>query len=124
MIGKLGTLMVVVKDMDRSIKFYRDVLGLKVKTRTPEWTALDAGNIEIGLHAESKHLHVRPTESASFAFLVPDIQQAVDHLKANQVRILMPPKQESFGWLCVFTDPDGYHIQLNQPIAQQQRSAA
>jgi len=124
MIGKLGTLMVVVKDMDRSIKFYCDVLGLKVKTRTPEWTALDAGNIEIGLHAESKHLHVRPTESAGFAFFVPDIRRAVDHLKANKVHILMPPKQESFGWLCIFTDPDGYHIQLNQPMTQQQRSAA
>ena len=124
MIGKLGTLMVVVKDMDRSIAFYRDVLGLKVKTQTPEWTALDAGNIEIGLHAESKHLHVRPTESAGFAFFVPDIQQAVDHLKANRVRILMPPKEQSFGWLCVFTDPDGYHIQLCQPIAQTQLSAA
>lgn len=53
MIGKLGTLMVVVKDMDRSVKFYCDVLGLKVKSRTPEWTALDAGNIEIGLHSKA-----------------------------------------------------------------------
>lgn len=124
MIGKLGTLMVVVKDMDRSIRFYCDVLGLKVKTRTPDWTALDAGNIELGLHAESKRLHVRPTEAAGFGFVVNDINQAVTRLKANGVHILMPPKQESFGWLCVFTDPDGYHIQLHQPVAQQSRSAA
>lgn len=124
MIGKLDTFMVVVKDMDRSVKFYRDVLGLKVKSQEPEWTALDAGAVQIGLHAESEHLHVRPTEAAGFGFDVDDIHKTIESLKAKGTHIIMPPKQERFGWLSIFTDPDGYHIQLHQPIAKQNRSAA
>lgn len=119
MIGKLGLVMVVVKDMERSVAFYRDVLGLKLQFQTPEWSQLDAGNIQVGLHGESEHLKVHPTESAQFGFYVNDIQKAVTELKSKGVHVLMPPKQEDFGWLSIFTDPDGYHIQLCQQAARQ-----
>lgn len=114
MIGKLALFMVVVKDMERSVAFYRDVLGLKLLFQTPGWSSLDAGNVQVGLHSESEHLKVHPTESAQLGFYVDDIHQAVARLKSSGVHVLMPPKQEEFGWLSVFTDPDGYHIQLCQ----------
>lgn len=123
MIGKLALFMVVVKDMDRSIAFYRDVLGLKLLFQTPGWSSLSAGNVEIGLHSESEHLKVRPTESAQIGFYVDDIAGAITHLKTHGARVLMPPKEEDFGTLSVFTDPDGYHIQLCQ-LAATGRSAA
>lgn len=114
MIGKLGVFMVVVKDMDRSVAFYRDVLGLKVVFHSPGWSTLDAGNVNVGLHSESEHLKVHPTESAQCGFYVDDIQRTVAELKSKGVRVLMPPKKEDFGWLAVFEDPDGYHFQLCQ----------
>jgi lactoylglutathione lyase len=114
MIGKLGLVMVVVKDMKRSIAFYRDVLGLRLKFETPEWTQLDAGNIEVGLHAESEHLKSHETNSVQIGLFVADMQKAVDELKAKGVHIIMPPKKEDFGWLAIVSDPDGYHIQLGQ----------
>lgn len=123
MIGKLGLIMVVVKDMDRSVAFYRDVLGLKLQFQTPEWSQFDAGNIHVGLHAESDQLKVHPTESAQFGFYVDDIQKTVSGLKNRGVHILRPPKQEDFGTLSIFTDPDGYHIEICQ-LAARGRSAA
>jgi predicted enzyme related to lactoylglutathione lyase len=123
MIGKLGLVMVVVENMDRSVAFYRDVLGLKPKLQTAEWSELDAGNISVGLHAQSEHLKVHPTESAQFGFYVEDIQKTISELKSKGVHILMPPKKEDFGTLSVFTDPDGYHIQLCQ-LAAERKSAA
>lgn len=123
MIGKLGLVMVVVKDMDRSVAFYRDVLGLKLQFQTPEWSQFDAGNIHVGLHAESDRLKVHPTESAQFGFYVDDIQQTVAELKSKGVHILRPPKQETFGTLSIFTDPDGYHIEICQ-LAAEGKSAA
>lgn len=123
MIGKLGLVMVVVKNMDRSVAFYRDVLGLKPKFQKPEYSELDAGNISVGLHAQSDHLKVHPTESAQFGFYVDDIQKVVSELKSKGVHILMSPKKEDFGTLSVFTDPDGYHIQLCQ-MAVERKSAA
>jgi predicted enzyme related to lactoylglutathione lyase len=123
MIGKLGLVMVVVKDMDRSVAFYRDVLGLKLQFQTPEWSQFDAGNIHVGLHAESDTLKTHPTESAQFGFYVEDIQKTVADLKGKGVHILRPPKQEDFGILSIFTDPDGYHIEVCQ-LAAEGRSAA
>ena len=113
MIGKLGLIMLVVKDMKRSIAFYRDVLGLKVQFEHPEWTQLSAGNMDLGLHPESEHLHVQ-VGGCQFAFFVEDVQETTQELKRRGVKFVMEPKKESFGWLAVFTDPDGYHIQLGQ----------
>jgi predicted enzyme related to lactoylglutathione lyase len=118
MIGKLALFMLVVKDMDRSVAFYRDVLGLKLLFQTPGWSSLSAGNVEIGLHSESEHLKVRPTESAQMGFYVDDIEKALAGLKAQGAHVLMPPRKEDFGTLSVFTDPDGYHIQLCQLAAR------
>jgi len=123
MIGRLALVMVVVKDMDRSVAFYRDVLGLKPKFQSAEWSELEAGAVNVGLHAQSEHLKVHPTESAQFSFYVDDIQKTVSELKSKGVHILMPPKKEDFGILSVFTDPDGYHIQLCQ-LAAERKSAA
>lgn len=112
MIGKLGTVMLVVRDLDRSTAFYRDILGLKVKSQSPGWTQLDAGHIVLGLHLETDRLKVEPREAVQFGFEVADVQQAAIALKSKGVKFLMEPHQESFGWLAIFKDPDGHHIQL------------
>ena len=45
MIGKLTTIMVVVKDMKRSVQFYRDVLALPLGMESPHWSQFDLGNV-------------------------------------------------------------------------------
>ncbi|HZQ90522.1 MAG TPA: VOC family protein [Terriglobales bacterium] len=114
MIGKLGLIMVVVKDMKRSTAFYRDVLGLSVRFESPEWTQLDAGNIGVGLHGQSQQLHSDKTNAVQFGFYVDDVQKTVADLKKKGVHVVMEPKKEDFGWLAIIADPDGYHIQLGQ----------
>jgi len=114
MVGKLGLVMVVVSDMQRSTAFYRDVLGLKVQFESPEWTQLDAGNIGVGLHGPSEKLHPQHTNAVQIGFYVSDIHKAVDELRGKGVHIIKEPVKESFGWLAIFADPDGYHIQLGQ----------
>jgi len=114
MLGKLTTIMLIVKDMDRSVAFYRDVVGLSVEMHTPFWSSLSAGNISLGLHPESEHAKVAPGTGCTFGFEVDDIQVTVQQLKAKGVGIQLEPKREEFGWLAVFTDPDGYAVQLAQ----------
>lgn len=115
MIGKLQTIMVVVKDMERSVKFYRDVLGLKLEYQTPDWSQLSAGNIGVGLHPEGKEVKVSPSMGCTFGFHVDDIQKTVADLKTKGARVFMEPRKEDFGWLAIVGDPDGYSIQLYQP---------
>ena len=60
MFGKLGLVMIVVRDMERSVAFYRDVLGLRLLIRQDNWSQFDAGNIILGLHPEGEEVHVSP----------------------------------------------------------------
>jgi predicted enzyme related to lactoylglutathione lyase len=114
MIGKLTTIVLIVKDMDRSLAFYRDVVGLKVEMQSPYWSSLSAGNISLGLHPESNHTKVATDSGCTFGFEVTDIQDTVKNLKAQGVTMQSEPKHESFGWLATFADPDGYAVQLAQ----------
>ena len=114
MIGKLTTIMLIVKDMNRSVAFYRDVVGLKPEMHMPDWSSLSAGNITLGLHPESPHAKVAPTLGCTFGFEVSDIQKLARELKAKGVPFVMEPQHEGFGWLAIFSDPDGYPVQLVQ----------
>jgi lactoylglutathione lyase len=118
MLGNSSFVMLVVNDMTRSVAFYRDLLGFAVRSQTPEWTELEAGGVRLGLHSTTEKLHVKPNESYGIGFYVSDIHRAYADLKARNVHFIRPPKQEPFGFLAVFSDPDGYHIQICQSIAQ------
>lgn len=123
MIGKNAFVMLVVSNMEKSVAFYRDVLGLTVKTHSPDWTELEANGIRVGLHSTTDKLHVRPNESYGFGFYVDDINATAANLKSKNVHFIRPPKQEDFGMLAVFSDPDGYHIQLCE-LGQSQKTHA
>jgi lactoylglutathione lyase len=117
MIGKLTTIVLIVKDMDRSLAFYRDVVGLSVEMHSPYWSSLSAGNISLGLHPQSQHAKVEPGMGCTFGFEVADILGTVQELKAKGVKIQKEPKHENFGWLAEIVDPDGYTVQLAQTEA-------
>jgi predicted enzyme related to lactoylglutathione lyase len=112
MIGRLDLIMVVVKDMQRSAAFYRDVLELEPTYESPDWTQLSAGPISIGLHLEGEEVKVKPDSGCTFGFAVPDVRKTADELKRKGVRFIREPRKEDFGWHALFTDPDGYVLQL------------
>ena len=112
MFGKLGLVMVVVRNMERSVAFYRDVLGLKLLIHQANWSQLDAGNVLIGLHPEGEEVKVSPTTGMSIGIYVDDVDQAVTEIRRRFGKIAIGPRQEPFGrWALVF-DPDGYSVQI------------
>jgi catechol 2,3-dioxygenase-like lactoylglutathione lyase family enzyme len=42
--------MVTVSDMERSVRFYRDTLGLKLRFQSPDWSEFDLGPTTLALH--------------------------------------------------------------------------
>lgn len=113
MLNKLGLVMVVVSDMDRSVAFYRDVLGLKLKYQTPGWSELDMDGVELGLHISSPTLEVNPKAGVQIGFYVDDIAQELADLRSRGATVLHE-SDEQFGKLAVVADPDGYGVQLCQ----------
>jgi predicted enzyme related to lactoylglutathione lyase len=115
MIGNLGMIMIVVSDMERSVAFYRDALGLAVKSESPDWIELDAETVSIGLHHHEGEFTASPTTGCTIAFLVEDAERALQELRDKGADVLQDVHREDFGGqLALVADPDGYPIQLLQ----------
>lgn len=111
-----------VQDMARALRFYRDVLGLKVGAEGDDWSALDVGGVRVGLHATGGQL-VPPVPKnedgakagATLTLRVDDIRAEVARLRAAGVNFLGPVYEASWGSVVAFTDPDGNVLKLMQP---------
>ena len=81
--------MLMVQDMARAIRFYRDVIGLEVKFESPEWTELAYGDAIVALHGGGKG-EFRTTR---LSFQVKDIRAACREITAGGGKIASPPME-------------------------------
>ncbi len=88
--------MLMVQDMERGVRFYRDVLGLDVKDHTPEWSKLALGDAIIILHGGG----TGDSTWTGLHFEVEDIQDACLRVQEGGGQILHPPRRAN-GWTLV-----------------------
>ena len=107
---KLNYVIKFVADMDRAVKFYRDVLGLALKFESPGWSEFISGETTLALHPASQK---NPAGAVELGFMVPDIQNFHQEMKAKGVQFSMPPtKQDYGGLLAQFVDSEGGHCSV------------
>jgi catechol 2,3-dioxygenase-like lactoylglutathione lyase family enzyme len=114
MFDKFELVMVIVSDMDRSVAFYRDVLGLKLLFQSPQWSQFDVGGVGLGLHPQGKDVDVQPKTGISFGFSTPDIEKTLVDLASKGAKVTKREKDDHVN-LAVIADPDDYGIMINQP---------
>ena len=100
-----------VADMDRTVKFYRDVLGLPLKFQSPGWSEFVTGETILALHpASQKNL----AGAVELGFNVPDLDKFHQEMKAKGVQFSMPPTKQDFGGLLAqFVDSEGAHCSVS-----------
>lgn len=115
--------MVIVSDMNRSINFYQNTLGLKLRFESPEWTEFDVGSTTLALHgggvaAPSTQERHQVAGRESIGFNVPNVDQVFETLKSKGVRFVMPPteRQGEGIRLAVCLDPDGLPVSFAQTV--------
>ena len=102
---KLNYVIKFVDDMDRAVKFYRDVLGLPLKFQSPGWSEFSTGETTLALHPASAK---NPAGSVELGFGVPDIQKFYEEMAGKGVQFSMPPTRQDFGGLLGrFVDSEG-----------------
>lgn len=107
---KLNYAIEFVADMDRAVKFYRDVLGLPLKFQSPGWSEFSTGETSLGLHPASER---NPAGSIELGFNVPNLGKFHEEMIAKGVRFTMPPTKQDFGGiLAQFVDPEGRRCSL------------
>ncbi len=103
-----------VRDLDRSVKFYHDELGLKIKQRSKDLVMLEAANI--GVYLWSKHWKWSPPPpeggrqpQGMYPHLVfSDVKGLVERLRRDGYRIVAEPKYHLYGTEAFVADPDGF----------------
>ncbi|HKU68834.1 MAG TPA: VOC family protein [Candidatus Baltobacteraceae bacterium] len=113
---KFWVAMLVCADLARSRDFYRDVLGLRLKTdKSPNWIEFDLGNgSTLVLHPKTELVAVRPG-SLQLGFTVDNVDRFVADCASFNVPVFQDPYDESFGRVAIIGDPDGYPIQVMSP---------
>lgn len=110
---KVGAVILLVSNMEKSIKFYSDTLELPVKSRSKDWTEFFNNDTVLALHPAPEKKKMLKTGSGTLVgFEVTDLDSTVKKLKEKRVKFFKRPKEEPFGKHAVVQDPDGHLISI------------
>ncbi|MDD7908495.1 MULTISPECIES: VOC family protein [Pseudovibrio] len=119
----LDHIVLTVHDMDRACAFYREVLGLEEVVfgagRKGFRFGMQKINLQLSEHAPLPKAGRETPGSADICLLVDNIEEAIEHLNANSVKIEEGPVYRTGArspLLSIYVrDPDGNLIELAQP---------
>jgi lactoylglutathione lyase len=120
-VASLDYVILYVDDLERSLTFYRLLLGVVGTRRSETYAELVLENCRLGFYLrEAVPELVGRTSQGSGAevlFLVEDVDAEADRLRAAGVPILSGPVDRPWGHRTVHVeDPDGHVVELAREI--------
>ncbi len=110
---------VFVADMERSVQFYRDILGLPLAFASDEWSEFSTGSARLALHKAEGHGDGETTAGRCIPGLsVPDLPALHKRLLELEVPCLQAPTDLHGHLIATYRDPDGLELSLSQQQAQ------
>ena len=111
---KVGAVILLVSNMEKSVKFYHDTLGLPIKTKSKDWTELFYNDTVLALHPARKKSKLKTGSGILVGFEVSDLDSTIKSLKDKKVKLFKKPREEPFGKHAILQDPDGHLISIAQ----------
>lgn len=127
---RVGSVILYVADLDRSIAFYRDVIGLPFKLHGDGYAEFATEGTKFGLFDRARLPGLigrkggpsRSGPGAEVLFLVPDVDAEARRLGQSGVEILTGPVDRPWGHRTLHVaDPDGHVVELAQEIQRTDR---
>jgi catechol 2,3-dioxygenase-like lactoylglutathione lyase family enzyme len=114
----VNQLIVPVADMDRSVAFYRDLLGLEPLTVSEHWSEFHAGALTIALHpgrANAQATFESGTDAGTLTIglTTPDLEETCVTLRKRGVVVDGLRDLEGLPPIATFSDPDGASFSLS-----------
>ncbi len=106
--------MISVNDMEKSINFYKEKLGLKLLYKTDEWSELSF-NDDLFL-ALRKIKEKDNTTNAGIGFQVDNCEKVTSYYESIGIEIDTRCQKNDNNILTQFKDPDGNVIWLSQKL--------
>ena len=118
-LSQIGQIAVPVRDVEKAITFYRDVLGMRFLFRAPPGLGFfDCGGVRLMLDAPAAR---QAGGSSVVYYKVPDLHAAFGTLSARGVAFetephLIAKMPDHELWMAFFRDPDGNHLALMSEV--------
>jgi predicted enzyme related to lactoylglutathione lyase len=105
------------QDVDRSKRFYGELLGLELEKERPDSVEYRAGQVTLAIwKPEDQGLEFTPNQSG-FALRVPDVADARRELEAQGVQFDMETFDTGVCHMALMRDPDGNQVILHRRYA-------
>ncbi len=117
-IKKVGNVILAVKDLDKSLYFYHEIIGLPIKNQRRSWIDLGTTGALLSLHPASltaEHVGSSIDNGITIGFLVGDLKSSLEELKSKGVKIFRDSVDREAGKNAIVSDPDGYLVSLFEP---------
>ena len=118
-IKRIGNIILEVKDLDTSIKFYHEILGMPIKNERRNWVDLgQQSGGTLSLHPASittSHTSSSKQNGILIGLTVGDLDSAMDELSDANIDVFRDVQERQAGKNAVILDPDGYLISLFEP---------
>ena len=119
MIDRIYATLIMVRDFESSLQFYRDVLEFMPSTLEKGFAAFDIGDKTLAIlditmaAAMISEEAIQPDKDyiprSLFAVFMDDCDAEYERLRARGVRFIKPPVTQPWGQrTAYFTDPDGH----------------
>ena len=111
---KIDHILLEVSDLNASIAFYRDFVGLRLKSKSDWFVMLESGNMGVFLRNsrwdwEKPRTNSDQPNSGMYPHLeVADAAAMVEKARKAGYRIVQEPRKYDFGTEAFISDPDGY----------------
>jgi len=118
MFKKIAFIHYPTMDLDRALKFYRDVLGLKLRVQNEEWVEFAVGEQRLALrkvHALPQRSDTAQPAGAMVWLEARPIEETIARLKAENVIITNDLEVFYYGKTSSFLDPDRNVLGLYEP---------
>ncbi|HVM11713.1 MAG TPA: VOC family protein [Actinomycetota bacterium] len=116
---RLESVILYVEDLDRSIRFYGDVLGLDLALSEHGYAEFRLENVKLALYERERAVRLTgaerpPAGAAEILFVVEDADRWAERLADH---VLAGPVDHPWGHRSVHVaDPDGHVVELAQEI--------
>lgn len=119
---RLGYLILYVSDLDASIAFYRDVVGLQHRFTDAGYAEFATGPTRFALYERRRAVwltghDVAPGPAGEVVFVVDDVDAEAARLAQLCVPVLAGPADRPWGHRVLHVaDPDGFVVEFAQQI--------
>jgi len=105
MIQSIIDVAIVVSNAQRSAEWYRDKLGLELRSKEGHWITVAPKGSDLVIHlCEGDTLEPGNT---GIAFRVDNLERTYDEFSKKGVEFTVKPTKEEWGSYAMFKDPDG-----------------